>query len=409
MNQRLPATGLSIPFFRPAIGDEEIAEVVATLRSGWLTSGPRVAQFEADFAAAVGARHALAVNSCTAALHLALEALGIGPGDGVLVPTMTFAATAEVVRYLGAAPILVDCEPDTLHVDLEDAERKIAACRRGELPGGAVKPRAIVPVHVGGLMLDLEQLAGFAERQRLHVVEDAAHSFPAFYRTAPGAAWRACGADSSDVTCFSFYANKTITTGEGGMAVCRDEAVAERMRRMALHGLSRDAWDRYRGGGSWDYRITAPGFKYNLTDLQAAIGLCQLRRAEVLRERREAHAFRYFELLSGQPEIALPPVHSNRIHSWHLFPIRLRLEQLRCDRNQVLEHLRARGIACSVHWRPLHLHPYYQQLGWRSEHLPVATDAFPRLLSLPLFPGLLEEEQGVIALALRELCDQHRR
>ena len=274
------------PSFALRSREAEIEEVAACLRSGWLTTGPRTKQFEAGFAAAVGAKHALAVNSCTAALHLAVEALGLRPGQAVLVPTMTFAATAEVVRYQGAVPLLVDCEPVTLNMDLADAARKIADLRAGRTPlDPALQVVGIIPVHVGGLMLDMDAVRAFAAEHGLWVVEDAAHAFPAAYRGGPERPWRRCGENTAAVTCFSFYANKTMTTGEGGMAVTDDDQLAARMRQMSLHGLSHDAWKRYSGNSAWDYRIVAAGFKYNLTDIAAAIGNCQLRRAEEMRAR----------------------------------------------------------------------------------------------------------------------------
>ncbi len=269
-----------VPFFRPSITEAEIAAVTACLRSGWLTTGPRVRRFEAEFAAAVGAPLAVAVNSGTAALHLAVEALGLKPGQAVLVPTMTFAATAEVVRYQGAAPLLVDCDPVAGLLDLDDAERKLADLRAGRTPlPPDLDVVGVIPVHVGGLMLDVAAVREFARRHKLWVIEDAAHSFPAAWRAGPSAPWRRCGEDTAAVTCFSFYANKTITTAEGGMAATSDPALADRMRQMSLHGLSHDAWKRFEGNSSWDYRIVAPGYKYNMTDVAAAIGGCQLARA----------------------------------------------------------------------------------------------------------------------------------
>ena len=377
--QRGPLDGsvqIRVPFFRPDIGEQEIDEVVETLRSGWLTSGKRVQLFEKNFAAAVGAPYAVALNSCTAALHLAVEALGLKAGQGVLVPTMTFAATAEVVRYLGAIPVLVDCDPVTGNMDLEDA--------RGDYTdyadGNGTKPSKIVgmmPVHVGGMMMDMKAVSEFAEAHNLWVVEDAAHAFPAAWRARESEPWQQCGQMEDGerrVVCFSFYANKTITTGEGGMAVTGNAELAQRMRLMSLHGLSQDAWERYSGGSSWDYRIIAPGFKYNLTDIAAAIGIHQLARAEEMRREREGIARFYLEAFADVDEIELPPEDANRIHAWHLFPIKLRLERLSIDRNQFIEELKKAGVGCSVHWRPLHLHPYYQEtFGWREEDFPVAT------------------------------------
>lgn len=410
-NDAIPA--LQVPYFRPSITEAEIEEVVACLRSGWLTTGPRAKQFETEFAAAVGGKHAVAVNSCTAALHLAVEALGLRAGQAVLVPTMTFAATAEVVRYLGAAPLLVDCEPETLNMDLADAEQKLVQLRHGQTPLDPNLPVVgIIPVHVGGLMMDMERVRAFAARHGLWIVEDAAHSFPAAFRPAAAAlakqpphSWRRCGESTADVTCFSFYANKTITTGEGGMAVTDNAPLAERMRQMSLHGLSHDAWKRFAGNFAWDYRIAAPGFKYNLTDVAAAIGIHQLARAEQLRQAREAVARFYLRELADVEQLQLPLDPPDRIHAWHLFPIRLRLERLAIDRNEFIEHLRLNGVGCSVHWRPLHLHPYYEETyGRQTKHLPVASAEWVRLISLPLFPGMSEAERRHVAAVVRDLC-----
>ncbi|HEY1433928.1 MAG TPA: DegT/DnrJ/EryC1/StrS family aminotransferase [Thermoanaerobaculia bacterium] len=402
----------SVPFFRPDISEDEIQEVVSALRSGWLTTGPRVKRFEDEFAAAVGAPQAIAVNSATAALHLAVEALGLRAGEAVLVPTMTFAATAEIVRYLGAHPVLVDCDPVTLNVDLEDAARKLRALRDGTLrakaPSGA-RPVGIIPVHVGGFMLDVARVEAFAREHGLWIVEDAAHAFPASWRPSAAAPWQRSGEATAAISCFSFYANKTITTGEGGMATTADAELASRMRLMSLHGLSHDAWGRFSGGGKWDYKILAPGFKYNLTDVAAAIGIHQLARAEAMRREREAVAGHYFEALADTAEIDLPARADDRIHSWHLFPIRLRLDRLTIARNAFMEALKASGVGCSVHWRPLHLHPYYEEaFGWESSDLPVATREWERLVSLPIFPGMREDEVGHVVETVREVCREHR-
>ena len=406
-------TDRQVPFFRPDLGEAEIHEVVETIRSGWLTSGPRVRRFEEEFAAAVGARRAVAVNSCTAALHLAIEALGLRAGEGVLVPAMTFAASAEVVRYLDAIPILVDCDPVTLNLDLTDAERKWEQTLAGRLPhtGPSVsRIVGVIPVHVGGLLMDVGALSEWAGRRNLWVVEDAAHAFPAAWRSRPKDSWTRCGEGTAAVTCFSFYANKTITTGEGGMAVTGSEELADRMRLMSLHGLSQDAWERYSGGGSWDYRIVAPGYKYNLTDIAAAIGLPQLARAEGMRLQREQVARRYIDSFREIDEIELPPENPNRVHSWHLFPIRLRLERLQIDRNAFMDALRAAGVGCSVHWRPLHLHPYHRDaFGWTPEDLPAATAVWTRLISLPIFPGMTTEEVAHVVRSVVDLCSKHRR
>lgn len=404
---------LNVPFFRPDVGQEEIDETVDTLRSGWLTSGPKVSQFERQFATAVGAKYAVAVNSCTAALHLAVEALGLSPGQGVLVPTMTFAATAEVVRYMGAIPVLVDCDPTTGNMDLADAEAKLEQIRRGDLPSSIpkdLKVVGIIPVHVGGMMLNVDSIHGLANTHRLWIVEDAAHALPAAWRPNSSAPWQRCGEGTGRVACFSFYANKTITTGEGGMAVTDEAHLAERMRLMSLHGLSHDAWGRYSGQGKWDYQIVAPGFKYNLTDIAASIGIHQLARAEDMRRKREAVAREYIERLADIEEISLPPDNGDRIHSWHLFPIRLRLDRLTIDRDAFIEALKTSRVGCSVHWRPLHLHPYYQEsFGWAPEHLPVATSIWTTLISLPIFSGMTADEIDHVVNTVHELCSRHAR
>jgi perosamine synthetase len=402
---------MHVPFFRPDLGDRELEEAQAVLRGGWLTSGPRVRRFEQDVAAAVGAGHAVAVNSCTAALHLAVEALGLRAGQAVLVPTMTFAATAEVVHYQGAIPVLVDCDPVTGNLDLDDAARRLARLGSEGLAPGVprdVPVVGLIAVHVGGLMLDVGRLNDFCRRHRLWLVEDAAHAFGAAWRPGPGAPWQRCGEGTARVTCFSFHADMTITTGEGGMAVTDEPALAERMRLMSRHGLSHDAWGRD-GGGSWDYRILAPGYKYNLADAAAALGIHQLARAQEMRRRREAVALQYREALGDVEEVELPPGDGDRIHTWHLFPVRLRKDRLAVPRDAFLDHLKLAGVGCSVHWRPLHLHPYYQErFGWRPEDLPAAAALWERLISLPIFPGMLTAQVKYVAEKIRRLCARYR-
>jgi dTDP-4-amino-4,6-dideoxygalactose transaminase len=395
---------LKIPFHRASIGEKEIDEVVHTLRSGWLTTGPKTKQFEAEFAASVGARHAVALNSATAALHLALEATGLKRGHSVLVPTMTFAATAEVVRYFDAKPILVDCCPKTFNLDIMDARRKAEiAVGRSELL------HAIIPVHYGGLVADMAGVRQLARDFNLKVIEDAAHCCPAHYRDGPGAPWKSVGSES-DICCYSFYANKCITTGEGGMACTNDDALAERMRIMGLHGISKDAWKRFTSEGSWYYEIIAPGFKYNLTDIASSIGLWQLRRAEEFRRERERVAQAYRKLLAAIPEVIAPPAPADRIHSWHLFAVRLRLDRLTIDRAAVINDLKKAGIGTSVHWMPLHLHPYYRQFAPSNPcDFPVSTALFPELVSLPIFPEMTDGDVEFVASELAGICRTHRR
>lgn len=400
-----------VPFLRPELNENEIREVVETLRSGWLTTGPKVKRFEREFAEAVKADYAVAVNSCTAALHLAVEALGLQAGQAVLIPTMTFAATAEILLYKNAIPILVDCDESTGNMNLADARRKIEAIRSGELRHIAredVEIVGIIPVHVGGLMMDVSAVKSFAAEFGLWIVEDAAHAFPSAWRENSSAEWEMCGENTAHITCFSFYANKTITTGEGGMAVTNDAQLAERMRLMSLHGLSNDAWMRYAGKGGWDYRIIAPGYKYNLTDIAAAIGIHQLARAEEMRCQREKIADIYLQNFSNVKEFHLPPTDSNRIHSWHLFPVRLNLARLDIDRNEFIEELKSGGVGCSVHWRPLHRHPFYESnLGWKKEDLPTATSLWKTLISLPIFPSMRAGEIRHVIQKVKEICLKH--
>jgi perosamine synthetase len=394
----------SVPFYKPSIGEAEISEVVETLRSGWLTTGVKTKQFEQEFAAYLRHKHAVAVNSCTAALHLALEAIGVQRGDAVVVPTMTFAATAEVVRYLDAKPLLVDCRAEDFNLDVQDAEAKIeVAVARGE------KVVAILPVHYGGQVVDVPGVMALARRYRLKVIEDAAHCCPAFYRDGDDGEWKTVGSDA-DVSCYSFYANKTITTGEGGMACTRHDALAERMRVMSLHGISKDAWKRFTAEGEWYYEIIAPGFKYNLTDIAASIGLHQLRRAELFHRQRTRLAQLYTEHLQDVEEVIPPCQMPNRIHSWHLYVIRLRLDRLGIDRAQFIQELKQRGIVTSVHWMPLHMHPYYRQnYGYRPADLPQAAALYREVISLPIFPDMTDEQVDYGCESIKELIAQHRR
>jgi dTDP-4-amino-4,6-dideoxygalactose transaminase len=403
-----PKEKINIPFLRPELNEDEINEVVSTLRSGWLTTGPKTKLFESDFAEAVKSSYAVALNSCTAALHLAVEALGLQAGQAVLVPTMTFAATAEIILYKNAVPVLVDCDPETGNMDLQDARRKIEDIRAGRLPfeiDKDVEIVGIIPVHVGGFMLDIDELKGFAKEFGLWIVEDAAHALPSAWRKSSESPWQYCGENTADVTCYSFYANKTITTGEGGMAVTNDSSLEEKIRLMSLHGLSRDAWKRYTDNGTWDYRIVAPGYKYNLTDIAAAIGIHQLARAETMRQQREEVAQIYLDMFSNIDELELPPIDENRLHSWHLFPLRLKTEKLSIDRNDFFDELKKRGVNCSVHWRPLHLHPLYQtEFNWRAEHLPTASHLWKRLISLPIFPAMTNTEINYVVNTVTDVC-----
>jgi dTDP-4-amino-4,6-dideoxygalactose transaminase len=372
------ATPPPIPFHRPSIGPAERAAVLEVLDSGWLTTGERTLAFEEATRAAVGTRHAVAVNSATAALHLALEALGVGPGDEVIVPTYTFATCGEVVRYLGARPRLADVEARTLEVTAGTI-----------VPHLRPETKAIMVVHFGGLVADMAPILALAAERGIAVVEDVAHAIPATRDGRQAGSFGVAGA-------LSFYATKTVTTGEGGMLVTDDDAIADRARVMRLHGISRDAWKRYTAGGSWYYEIEDVGFKYNLTDLAAAIGLAQLERAEPMRRERERVARTYARAvethgLSDLLELPVEPPPGD-LHAWHLYPVRLASEAA-VSRADVIERMRAEGIGTSVHFIPLHLHPYYRRTyGYRPDDLPVAAAEYAREISLPIFPDLGDDE-----------------
>jgi perosamine synthetase len=378
-----------LPFALPDTDDSEIAEVTEAIRSGWVTTGPKTRRFEAEFAAHVGANHAIAVNSCTAAMHLALEAIGLQRGDEVITSTYTFAATAEVVRYFDARPVLVDVEADSLNL-------RPAAIEAAITP----RTRAIIPVHIAGLPADLDQIMEVARRHRLPVIEDAAHAFPSLYKG------RMIG-NISDFTCFSFYATKTITTGEGGMICTDDDAWAERCRIMALHGISKDAWKRYTAEGSWYYEIIAPGYKYNLTDIAAALGLAQLAKAERMWQRRREIARRYNEAFSRWPELQIPADRPDCQHAWHLYPLRLNLDRLPIDRAEFITGLKQRQIGVSVHFIPLHLHPYYRETyGYRPEDFPVAYLEYQREISLPIYSKMSDADVQDVIDAVEELISK---
>jgi dTDP-4-amino-4,6-dideoxygalactose transaminase len=375
-----------LPFALPDIGDEEIAEVVDTLKSGWVTTGPKAKRFEADFSAFLGdaSLHSIAVNSATAGLHLALEALGLGPGDEVTT-THTFTATAEVVRYLGADVRLVDIDPATLNIDPARVEAAITP-----------RTKAILPVHYAGLAADMQALHDIARRHGLKVVEDAAHALPT---TCGG---QLVGTLGSDATVFSFYANKTITTGEGGMLVTRDAALAQRARVMRLHGMNRDAFDRFTATvPSWYYEVVAPGFKYNLTDIAAALGLQQLKKAHAFQRARQRIAAMYDAALAGLPLITPPQPRAGDLHAWHLYVLRL-ADGAGIERDRLIERLFDAGIGCSVHYIPLHLHPYWRdRYDLKPEHFPHSQKAYERMLSLPLYTRMSDADVQRVADAVR--------
>ena len=367
-----------IPFARPDVGDVEIDAVARVMRTGWLSTGAETRAFEQEFSAFLGdGLQAVAVNSATAGLHLALEAIGIGPGDEVIAPTLTFTATVEVARYLGADAVLVDVDPVTLNMDPAALEAAITP-----------RTKAILPVHYSGLACDMDAIYAVAQRHGLKVVEDAAHSLPTTYKGAT------IGTLPSAATVFSFYANKTMTTGEGGMVITRDEALAARMRVMRLHGISRDAFDRFTSTKpAWHYEIVAPGFKYNMTDMASAVGRVQLQRLPAFLARRQQLAARYMRELSDQPLVLPADAPPGEKHAWHMYVVRLS-DDARVTRDEVIQRLSDAGIGTSVHYLPLHRQPYWRdRYSLRAEDYPVADKAFERMISIPLYTTMTDDDQ----------------
>lgn len=375
-----------LPFALPEIGEEEIAEVVLALRSGWVTTGPKAKQFESDFVDYLGGGlEAIAVNSATAGLHLGLEALGVGPGDEVITTTHTFTATAEVIRYLGANPVFVDVDSTTLCIDVDAVARAITP-----------RTKAIIPVHFAGRAADMTRLLALAKQHGLRVMEDAAHALPT---TCEG---RLIGTLESDITVFSFYANKTITTGEGGMVVTRDPKLAKRARVMRLHGINRDAFDRFTSKApSWYYEIVAPGFKYNMTDIAASMGIHQLKKANAFQKKRAHIAALYDEALTGLPIIRPPHAALGDIHSWHLYVTQLSSDA-QVPRDVFIERMFAQGIGCSVHYIPLHLQPYWRDTyRLTPEMFPVSQRVYERTVSLPLYTRMTDDDVARVVLAVK--------
>ncbi|MDO5654406.1 MAG: DegT/DnrJ/EryC1/StrS family aminotransferase [Brachymonas sp.] len=378
-----------IPFARPDIGEEEIAAVAHAMRSGWVTTGPETRAFEQEFADYLGGNglHAIAVNSATSGLHLALEAMGIGPGDEVIAPTLTFTATTEVVRYLGADPVLVDCDPVTLNIDVAKIEAAITS-----------KTKAIMPVHYGGLACDMDAIFAIANKHNLRVLEDAAHALPTTYKGT------LVGQLPSDAAVFSFYANKTMTTGEGGMVLTRNAELAARMKVMRLHGINRDAFDRFTSKTpAWYYEIVAPGFKYNMSDMAGALGRVQLKRLPAFLQRRQQLAQRYLEALKDLPLVLPADAPAGDIHSWHLFVLRLS-DAAQLTRDEVIQRLSDAGIGTSVHYVPLHRQPYWRdRYGLTPDMFPEAEKAYQRMFSIPLFTAMSDAEQERVIAALKQI------
>ena len=381
-----------LPFSQPDIGQEEIDEVVDTLRSGWLTGGPKVRRFEEDFARVTGASHAVALASCTAGLHLALLAAGVGPGDEVITTPLTFAATVNVILHVGATPVLADVREDDYNIDPAEVERRITP-----------QTKALMPVHYAGQPAPMDELRSIARKHRIRVIEDAAHALGATYRGRPVGAL-------GDATVFSFYPIKPITTGQGGMLTTDDKDLADRVRLLSLHGLSKGAWDRYSEKGSWAYQVLAPGFNYAMTDVQAAIGIHQLARLEAFQSRRTHLARAYDRLLADIPEVIRPPRRDDSVHCWHLYPVRLDLARLRITRDEFIEKLRDAGVGTSVHFIPIHYHPYFcDSLGLCEGDYPVTESIFAGLLSLPLYTRMKDADVERVVDAIEAIVKAGRR
>jgi dTDP-4-amino-4,6-dideoxygalactose transaminase len=380
-----------VPFHVPSIGNEELQEVEATLKSGWLTTGPRTARFEREFGAYVEASHALALNSCTAGLHLSLAGLEVGPGDEVITTPMTFCATVQAILHVGATPVLADVGLDG-NIDPEEIERRITD-----------RTRAIIPVHLAGLPCEMNTIWELARAHGIYVVEDAAHAAGTLYRGHPIGAGPSETSDASDAVVFSFYATKNLTTGEGGMVTTHRPDLAKTMRILALHGASHDSWNRYTEHGSWYYEVVAHGFKYNLSDIQAAIGIHQLKKLDQFIQIRTQYAQIYNRAFAELEEVELPPDSPACRHAWHLYILRLNLDKIRIDRTVFIQELRRRGIGASVHFIPIPLHPFFVKLPLACCPCPRALDLYPRIVSLPLYPAMTEEQVHYVAQSVREI------
>jgi dTDP-4-amino-4,6-dideoxygalactose transaminase len=388
---------MKVPFHIPSIGQEEVDEVVRTLKSGWLTTGPRTAQFEREFREYVQAPYAQAVNSCTAGLHLVLAALGIGPGDEVITTPLTFCATVNVILHTGATPVLADVLPNG-NIDPASIRKRITG-----------RTRAIMPVHLSGLPCEMNEIWTIAEKHGLHVIEDAAHAAGSHYRGRPIGA-EAVSGRCSTAAVFSFYATKNMTTGEGGMVTTHDPDLASRIKVLCLHGISKDAWNRYSDKGNWYYEVLEPGFKYNLTDIQSSLGLHQLRKLEQFIAARHHYVEMYNAHFADVTEVEAPPIASGSRSAWHLYMLRLNLSELEIDRNQFINELRAREIGTSVHFIPIPLHPFFREFRERPENqCPGALELYHRLVSLPLYPAMTPEQVKFTAEAVKDIVQKARK
>ena len=381
----------NVPFCLPEVPDEAIDAVVAVLRSGWMTTGPQVTELETALGAYTGARHVLAVNSCTAGLHLALAGLGIGPGDEVITTPLTFCATVNVILQVGAVPILADIGPD-LNIDPRSVARLLTP-----------RTRAIIPVHVAGLPCDMDAIWELARKHNLKVIEDAAHAVGASYHGTR------IGGGGSDAVAFSFYATKNLSTGEGGAVVTQSEELHDRMRVLCLHGISRDAWNRYSEKGNWHYEVVECGFKYNMSDIMGAIGIHQLAQLDRMNARRAEIAAAYNRAFAQMPEVELPPADARCVHAWHLYILRLNLDRLTIDRARFFTEMRERGVHCSVHFIPIPLHPYYRAELEMRDPCSLALAEYPRLLSLPLYSSMQASDVSRVIDVVREVALRFRK
>jgi perosamine synthetase len=380
-----------VPFHKPHINDDEVSEVLDAIRSGWLTMGPKTIKFEEQFRDYVGSGNAVSMNSCTACLHLALKAVDLKEGDDVIVPAMTFTATAEVVTYFKARPVLVDIDEETFNIDPAEIQKKMTR-----------KTKAVIPVHFAGQPCDMDEINDIAGFHNSYVIEDAAHAFPALYK------YRTIGS-YGDITCFSFYATKTLSTGEGGMATTDNDEFAEKMRILRLHGISKDAWKRYSAEGSWYYEVTDAGYKYNMTDIQASLGLAQLKKSDWMWKRREEIALQYNEAFKACEELVTPIVKADRDSAWHLYVLKLNLEMLRINRSRFIEELKGRGIGTSVHFIPLYRHPFYSStFGYEPKDFPKSEHAYERILSLPIYPAMTHVDVNDVIESVEDVIRKFR-
>lgn len=383
---------MEVPFHKPYISKEEIDEVINCLKDGWITMGQRTVEFEKEFSQYIGCKNSIAVNSCTSALHLALRVIGLKENDEVIVPTLTFTATGEVVCYFKAKPVLVDVEEKTHNIDVNKIEKQITK-----------KTKVIIPVHYGGQSCDMDEIIEIARKYNIYVIEDAAHALPSLYK---GKKIGTIG----DITCFSFYATKTLTTGEGGMITTENENWTKKIKILRLHGISEDAWKRYSKEGSWYYEVVELGYKYNTTDINSALGLSQLKKVEIMWKEREKIAQRYNNAFRNSEFLEIPYIKPDRETSWHLYVIKLNLEMLKIDRNEFIEKLKNKNIGTSVHFIPLYRHPYYlKNFTYNIKDFPVSEKIYPKIVSLPIYPGMTEKHIDYVIDVILDVCKKFKR